>query len=115
MHSHLVVCEFELLHLSVDDGGALPVRRRLRDERLRPLQAVTRRLGVRVHCAACKTDETPMKSRARYSASEVRYGLRLVVYDLNYLHLHVDASSLQKSDVESFSLFVRLRERREYS
>ena len=69
---HLVIGELELLHLAVHDRGALPVRRRLRDERLRPLQAVTRRLGVRVHCAACKTEETPMKSRARYSASEVR-------------------------------------------
>ena len=49
---HLVVCEFELLHLSVDDGGALPVRRRLRDERLRPLQAVPGRPRVRVHSAA---------------------------------------------------------------
>ena len=49
--SHLVVCEFELLHLSVDDGGALPVRCRLRDERLRPLQAVPGRPSVSVHSA----------------------------------------------------------------
>ena len=52
MSRTLKVRELELLHLPVDDGGALPVRGGLGDEGLGPLQAVAAGAIVRVDGAA---------------------------------------------------------------
>ena len=43
-----VVAELELLHFSIDDGGALPVGSGLGDQGLGPRQAVTGSAGVGV-------------------------------------------------------------------
>ena len=47
-----VIAQFELFHLSVDDGRSLPEGRRLRNHGLRPLEVVTGGFVVGVHGAA---------------------------------------------------------------
>ena len=57
----LEVRELQLLHLSVDDGGALPVRGRLGDQGLGPGQAMAGGTSVRMNGAAWKERRKELK------------------------------------------------------